>query len=90
MTYKEGDLLVEEYLDKTDNDQLYEVEEIIDERRWGKVREFRVKWKVRLSHSTSGCYQILDLFLLLIYVLCENASVCSASLLAWCGGYRLE
>ena len=46
MTYKTGDLLIDEYLNKTDDDQLYVVEAIVDERRRGKKREFRVKWEV--------------------------------------------
>ena len=46
MTYKAGDLLLDEYLDKTDDDQLYVVEAIVDERRRGKKREFRIKWEV--------------------------------------------
>ena len=61
---------MEEYLDKTDDDQLYEVEAIIDERRRGKAREFRVKWKVRLptahlaviSSSTSSCLSFVYFF----------------------------
>ena len=47
MTYKAGDFLLGNYLDKTDDDQLYVVEAIIDERRRGKKREFRIKWEVR-------------------------------------------
>ena len=58
MTYSKGDLLLDEYLDKTDDDQLYVVEAIIDERRRGKKREFRIKWEV--CHSYSQLFHMHD------------------------------
>jgi len=55
MTYKEDDILVDEYLGKVDDDQLYTVAYIIDERRQGNKREFRVKWEVRRSRAQMPC-----------------------------------
>lgn len=49
LAYKEGDIRLHDYLGKTDDDQLYELEYIVDERRRGAVRQFRVKWKVCTS-----------------------------------------
>ena len=46
LTYKEGDIPLERYKGKTDDDALYEVDFIIDARRRGNARNFRVKWKV--------------------------------------------
>ena len=53
---KDGDILLENYYGKTDDSQLYEVDYIIDERRHGDKRSFRVKWKVRslsFTHRSS-------------------------------------
>ena len=55
MTYKEDDIFVDEYLGKVDDDQLYTVAYIIDERRRGNIREFRVKWEVRCSRAQMTC-----------------------------------
>ncbi|CAK0779997.1 hypothetical protein CVIRNUC_004909 [Coccomyxa viridis] len=44
-TYEEGDIPLESYKGKTDDSALYEVDFIIDERRHGNTRNFRVKWK---------------------------------------------
>ena len=47
LTHEEGDIPLESYKGKTDDSALYEVDFIIDERRHGNTRNFRVKWKVR-------------------------------------------
>ena len=46
LTYEDGDIPLESYKGKTDDSALYEVDFIIDERRHGNTRNFRVKWKV--------------------------------------------
>ena len=55
LTYEEGDIPLESYKGKTDDSALYEVDFIIDERRHGNTRSFRVKWKVRPLSGTNGC-----------------------------------
>ena len=46
LTCEEGDIPLGNYKGKTDDSALYEVDFIIDERRHGNTRSFRVKWKV--------------------------------------------
>ena len=54
LTYEEGDIPLESYKGKTDDSALYEVDFIIDERRHGNTRNFRVKWKVRSLFLMNG------------------------------------
>ena len=54
LTCEEGDIPLESYKGKTDDSALYEVDFIIDERRHGNTRSFRVKWKVRSFSLMNG------------------------------------